>query len=131
MYDLPLVFKNNNVMQATSQKDRGIILDTRLSFKKYLETVLCKKERKLYILSVSCWVSYPDQFWSYCIKPLFPPPWLCWYFLWSNSQCIVLLEIKVSLIQCLFSYYWSNMWFIKRQTMPRTRPSIFTTTLLV
>ena len=41
-------------MQATSQKDRGIILDTRLSFKKYLETVLCKKERKLYILSVSC-----------------------------------------------------------------------------
>ena len=38
----PLVFNNNNVMQAASQKNLGIILDTRLSFEKHLETVLCK-----------------------------------------------------------------------------------------
>ena len=38
----PLVFNNNNVIQITSQKHLGIILDTRLSFEKHLETVLCK-----------------------------------------------------------------------------------------
>ena len=38
----PLVFNNNNVIQTTSQKHLGIILDTRLSFEKHLETVLCK-----------------------------------------------------------------------------------------
>ena len=38
----PLVFNNNNVIQTTSQKHLGIILDTRLSFEKLLETVLCK-----------------------------------------------------------------------------------------
>ena len=32
----PLVFNNNNVMQTTSQKHLGIILDTRLSFEKHL-----------------------------------------------------------------------------------------------
>ena len=37
----PPVF-NNNVIQTTSQKHLGIILDTRLSFEKHLETVLCK-----------------------------------------------------------------------------------------
>ena len=39
---LPLVFKNNNVIQTTNQKHLGIILDTRLSFEKHLEPVLCK-----------------------------------------------------------------------------------------
>ena len=38
----PLVVNNNNVMQVASHKDLGIILDTRLSFEKHLETVLCK-----------------------------------------------------------------------------------------
>ena len=38
----PSVFNNNNVIQTTSQKHLGIILDTRLSFEKHLETVLCK-----------------------------------------------------------------------------------------
>ena len=38
----PLVFNNNNVMQAASHKHLGIILDIRLSFEKHLETVLCK-----------------------------------------------------------------------------------------
>ena len=39
----PVVFNNNNnVIQTTSQKHLGIILDTRLSFEKHLETVLCK-----------------------------------------------------------------------------------------
>ena len=37
-----LIFNNNNVIQTTSQKHLGIILDTRLSFEKHLETVLCK-----------------------------------------------------------------------------------------
>ena len=37
-----LVSNNDNVIQVTSQKYLGIILDTRLSFEKYLETVLCK-----------------------------------------------------------------------------------------
>ena len=31
---------NNNVMQATYQKHLGIILDTRLSFEKHLETAM-------------------------------------------------------------------------------------------
>ena len=39
----PLVFNNdNNAMQASSQKHLGIILDTRFSFEKHLQTVLCK-----------------------------------------------------------------------------------------
>ena len=38
----PLVFNNNNVIQTTSPKHLGIILDTRLSFEKHLETVLCE-----------------------------------------------------------------------------------------
>ena len=38
----PLVFNNNNVMLPASRKHLGIILDTRLSFEKHLETVLCK-----------------------------------------------------------------------------------------
>ena len=38
----PLIFNNNDVIQTTSQKHLGIILDTRLSFEKHLETVLCK-----------------------------------------------------------------------------------------
>ena len=38
----PLVFNNDNVMQAASHEHLGIILDTRLSFEKHLETVLCK-----------------------------------------------------------------------------------------
>ena len=37
-----LVFNNNNVIQAASHKHLSIILDTRLSFEKHLETVLCK-----------------------------------------------------------------------------------------
>ena len=37
-----LVFNNDNIIQVTSQKHLGIILDTRLSFEKHLETVLCK-----------------------------------------------------------------------------------------
>ena len=37
----PAVFNdnNNNVIQTTSQKHLGIIIDTRLSFKNHLETV--------------------------------------------------------------------------------------------
>ena len=38
----PLVINNNNVIQATSHKHPGITLDTKLSFEKHLETVLCK-----------------------------------------------------------------------------------------
>ena len=38
----PLVFNNNNVIQTTSPKHLGIILVTRLSFEKHLETVQCK-----------------------------------------------------------------------------------------
>ena len=37
-----LVFNNNNVIQTTFQKHLGIFLDTRLSFEKHPETVLCK-----------------------------------------------------------------------------------------
>ena len=39
----PLVFINNNVMQAASHKHLGIILDTKLS----LETVLCKIDKTI------------------------------------------------------------------------------------
>ena len=37
-----VVFNNNNVIQTTSQKHLGIILDTRFYFEKHLETVVCK-----------------------------------------------------------------------------------------
>ena len=40
-----LVFNNNDVIQTTSQKHLGISLDTRLSFEKHLETVLCKIDK--------------------------------------------------------------------------------------
>ena len=48
-----------------------IILNTRLFFEKHLETVLCKI--KLQVLSVSCRISYPGQFWSHSVKHLFVP----------------------------------------------------------
>ena len=43
----PLVFNNNNVMQAASQKPLAIILDTRLSFEKHLKTVLFQINRTI------------------------------------------------------------------------------------
>ena len=47
MSHLPLIFNNNKVMQATSHKHLGIILDTRLSFEKYLETVVSKTNQTI------------------------------------------------------------------------------------
>ena len=38
----PLDFNNINGIQATSQKHLGTIFNTRLSFEKHLEIVLCK-----------------------------------------------------------------------------------------
>ena len=46
----PLVFENNNVIQATFQKHIGITLGNRLSFKKYLETVLCKINKTISLM---------------------------------------------------------------------------------
>ena len=46
----PLVFNNNGVTQATSHKHLGIILDTRLSFEKHLETVLCKINKTISLI---------------------------------------------------------------------------------
>ena len=43
----PLIFNNNNIMQAASHKHLGIILDTRLSFEKHLETVLYKTNKTI------------------------------------------------------------------------------------
>ena len=48
------------IIQTTSQKHLGIILDTRLSFEKHLETVLCKINKTIG-LTVSCSISYPEQ----------------------------------------------------------------------
>ena len=45
-----LVFNNNNVIQTTSQKHLGVILDTRLFFEKYLETVLCKINKTISLI---------------------------------------------------------------------------------
>ena len=42
-----LVFNNNNVIQTTSHKHLGIILDTRMSFEKNLEKLLCKLNKTL------------------------------------------------------------------------------------
>ena len=48
---LPLVFNNNNnVIQTTNQKHLGIILDTRLSFEKDLEPVLCKTNQTISLI---------------------------------------------------------------------------------
>ena len=49
----------NNVIQTTSQKHLGIILDTQLSFEKYLKTVLCKISKTI-VISVSCRISSRD-----------------------------------------------------------------------
>ena len=38
----PVFNNNNNAIQTTSQKHIDIILEIRLSFEKYLETVHCK-----------------------------------------------------------------------------------------
>ena len=46
----PLVFYNNNVMQIASQKHLGIILDTRFSFEKHLETVLYKINKTIRLI---------------------------------------------------------------------------------
>ena len=46
----PLVFNNDNVIQTTSQKPLVIILDTRLSFEKHLETVLCKINKTIALI---------------------------------------------------------------------------------
>ena len=43
-----LVFNNDNVIQATSHRHLDIIVDSRLSFEKHLETVLCKKSYRSY-----------------------------------------------------------------------------------
>ena len=65
----PLVF-NNNIILTTFQNHLGIILDTRLSFKKHLETVLCKINKTI---GLSCRIFYPEQLWSHCIKLLLVP----------------------------------------------------------
>ena len=46
----PLIFNINNVIQATAQKHLGIILDTRLSFEKHLETLLCKTNKSIRLI---------------------------------------------------------------------------------
>ena len=46
----PLIFNNNNVIQATAQTHFGIILDTRLSFEKHLETLLCKTNKSIRLI---------------------------------------------------------------------------------
>ena len=46
----PLVLNNNNVIQTTSQKHLVIILDTRLSFEKHLETVPCKINKTIALI---------------------------------------------------------------------------------
>ena len=40
-------------MQATSQKHLGIILDTRLSFEKHLQTVVCKIHKTIGLIRKS------------------------------------------------------------------------------
>ena len=50
---LPLVFNNNNVTQTTSQKHLGIILDTRLSFEKHLETLIYKINKTIGLIAVA------------------------------------------------------------------------------
>ena len=57
------VFNNNNVIQTTSQKHLSVILDTRLSFEKHLETVPCKINKTIGIknLSIRSRISYPEE----------------------------------------------------------------------
>ena len=49
----PLVLNNNNVIQTTSQKHLGIILDTRLSFEKHLETLIYKINKTIGLIAVA------------------------------------------------------------------------------
>ena len=127
----PLVFNNNNVIQTTSQKHLGTILDTQLSFEEHLEIVLCKINktiglirklqnlipRKVLITLYKVFVRLSTLIMAilFMIKPTM-----------HRSP-----EIRVSSIQCLFSYYWRITRFIKGETIPRTRFRIFATTSLV
>ena len=127
----PLVFNNNNVIQTTYQKHLGIILDTWLSFEKHLKTMLCKMNktiglirklqnlipRKVLITLYKVFVRLSTLIMAilFMIKPTM-----------HRSP-----EIRVSSIQCLFSYYWRITRFIKGETIPRTRFRIFSTTSLV
>ena len=49
----PLVLNNNNVIQTISQKHPGIILDTRLSFEKHLETLIYKINKTIGVIAVA------------------------------------------------------------------------------
>ena len=49
----PLVLNNNNVIQTISQKHFGIILDTRLSFEKHLETLIYKINKTIGLIAVA------------------------------------------------------------------------------
>ena len=49
----PLVLNNNNVIQTISQKHLGIILDTRLSFEKHLETLIYKINKTIGLIAVA------------------------------------------------------------------------------
>ena len=91
-------------------KHLGIILDNRLSFEKHLETTVCKINKVVESLT---------QISSDHNINLFDPIFIMVIFF--MIKCIVSSEIRVSSVQLLFSYYWSNVWFIKRETMPRTR----------
>ena len=61
----PLVLNNNNVIQTISQKHLGIILDTRLSFEKHLETLIYKINKTIGLIAVAESLTL-----SHCIKPL-------------------------------------------------------------
>ena len=105
----------------TSQKHRDVIFDTQLySIDKYLETVswkinktvdlICKFEN---LLSRSALITLH--------KGLFVPTLIMVIFFMIKPTIIASSEIRACSIQCLFSYYWSNAWFIKRETITGTR----------
>ena len=45
---IPLVFNNSSLVQINCQKHLGMILDSRITFNKYLENVLGKENRGIY-----------------------------------------------------------------------------------
>ena len=129
----PLVFNNNNVMQATSQKHLRITnehLDTRLSFEKHLEIVLCKINKTIGLIR-KLQNLLPRLVRSHYMKLSFIFTLIMVIFFMIKPAIHRFIRSWSLFNTMLFSYYWSNRWFIKGGMIQRTRIWIFTITPLV
>ena len=115
---------NQPTNQATNQpiitKNTVIIGPHWRQSRKHLETLLCKINKSIDLIYKLPNLS-PRSALITLHKDLFVHTLIMVIFFMQSPLCIVSSEIRVSLIQCLFSYYWSNTRFIKGETIPKNR----------